>query len=74
MMAVPCAIWVDFNYTGAKQNGTFSFPYKLLASGISAVVSGGSINIKPGSSTETFANINKPMQIHSDNGNATVGR
>jgi hypothetical protein len=66
-------IWVDFNYTGAIQDGTFSFPYKLLASGISAVASGGTINIKPGSSTETFASINKPMQIHSVNGSATVG-
>lgn len=66
-------VWVDFNYTGAFQLGTFTFPYKLLASGISAVASGGVINIKPGSSSETFTNINKPMQIRSVGGTATVG-
>ena len=66
-------VWVDFYYTGALQNGTFTFPYKLLASGISAVASGGIINLKPGSSTETFSDINKPMQIRSVGGTATVG-
>lgn len=67
-------VWVDFNYTGAIQDGSFSFPYKLLASGISAVASGGTINIKPSSSSETFPSISKPMQIHAVNGNATVGQ
>jgi hypothetical protein len=67
-------IWVDFNYTGAIQNGTYAQPYKLLASGISAVDSGGVINIKPGDSTETFTNITKHVQIYSVNGGATVGR
>ena len=66
-------VWVDFNYLGAIQNGTFNFPYKKLASGISAVASGGVINIKPGDSTETFTNINKPMQIRSVGGSASVG-
>lgn len=66
-------VWVDFNYMGILQNGTFTFPYKLLASGVSAVASGGVINIKPGSSSETFTNINKPMQIRSVGGTATVG-
>jgi hypothetical protein len=69
----PGLVWVDFNYTGALQNGTFTFPYKLLASGISAVLSGGIINIKPGSSKETFTNINRPMEIHSVGGTATIG-
>jgi hypothetical protein len=67
-------IWVDFNYAGAIQNGTYAQPYKLLASGISAVDSGGVINIKPGDSTETFTNITKHVQIYSVNGGATVGR
>jgi len=64
---------VDFNYKGAVQNGTFDSPYKLLASGISAVASGGIINIKPGDSSETFSDINKPMQIRSVGGTAIVG-
>jgi hypothetical protein len=38
------------------------------------VASGGIINIKPGSSKETFANVDKPMQIRSVGGSATVGR
>jgi hypothetical protein len=66
-------VWVDFNYTGSLQLGTFTFPYKKLASGISNVASGGIINIKPGDSTETFTNINKPMQIRAVGGSASVG-
>lgn len=66
-------VWVDFNYTGAIQDGTFTFPYKLLASGVSAVATNGNINIKSSSSTETFSSIAKPMRIHSVNGASTVG-
>lgn len=66
-------VWVDFNYTGAVQDGTFTFPYKLLASGISAVASNGVINIKSSTSAETFTNITKPMQIRSVGGPASVG-
>jgi hypothetical protein len=67
-------IWVDFNYTGVIQNGTFANPYSTLATGITAVASGGTINIKPGDSTETFTNITKPVQINSVGGAATIGR
>jgi hypothetical protein len=73
-ISFPGSVWVDFSYTGALQNGTFTFPYKLLASGVGAVLSGGVINLKPGSSTETFTNINKPMEIRAVGGTATVGR
>ena len=44
-------VWVDFNYGGFLQFGTFVFPDKTLALGVSTVPAGGTINIKPGNST-----------------------
>ena len=66
-------IWVDFHYTGTLQLGTFSYPYSTLAQGIGAVPSGGTIFVKPGSSTET-PTITKPMTIIAIGGAATVGQ
>ncbi len=65
-------VWVDFNYTGAFQFGTYTFPYPTLAQGVSAVVSGGTIAIKPGASHETMT-ISKPMTITAIGGAATIG-
>ena len=67
-------LWVDFNYTGALQFGTYSFPYKKLTNGVSAVAPGGTIFIKSaGSSAETMR-ITKAMTIAAPNGLATIGR
>jgi hypothetical protein len=66
-------VWVDFTYTGLFQFGTFALPFKTLALGISDVASGGTINIKPGTSTETFTNINKAMEIRAIGGSVTIG-
>jgi hypothetical protein len=44
-----------------------------LAQGISAVVSGGTILIKPGLSHETMT-INKPMTISAVGGTAVIGQ
>lgn len=65
-------IWVDFNYTGTTQIGTFTFPFSTLAQGVSAVPSGGTIYIKPGSSTENPM-ISKAMSLVAVGGSATVG-
>jgi hypothetical protein len=65
-------VWVDFNYTGTG-NGSFQSPYNTLAAGISAVASGGTIEIEDGgSSTETPA-ITKALSIYAYNGAATIG-
>ena len=67
-------IFVDFNYTGALQNGGYDTPYKTLAQGTAAVSSGGTIFIKTaGTSPETMT-ISKPMTVTANDGAATVGR
>jgi hypothetical protein len=65
-------VWVDFNYTNFFQFGTYTQPFKTLAQGASAVISGGTINIKPGSSTETMV-ISKPMVLEAIGGTAVIG-
>ena len=64
--------WVNFSYNGFIQFGSFIFPWNTLASGVSAVASGGTINIISGSSTETMT-ITKAMSINAVNGSAVIG-
>jgi hypothetical protein len=65
-------IWVDFSY-GSGGNGTFGKPYNTIAAGVSAVASGGTIEIEGGgSSTETPA-ITKACSIYAYNGGTTIG-
>ncbi len=66
-------VWVDFNYTGSTQNGTYNYPFKTLAQGTNAVAPGGSIWIRTsGSSSETLT-ISKPLSIRAYGGPATIG-
>jgi subtilase family serine protease len=66
-------VWVDFNYTGGTQNGTYNYPFKTLAQGTNAVAPGGNIWIRTsGSSSETMV-ISKPLSIRAYSGPATVG-
>jgi subtilase family serine protease len=66
-------IFVDFNYTGSIENGTYYAPYKTLAQGTNAVTPGGTIFIKTaGSSSETM-DITKHMTITASDGSASVG-
>jgi subtilase family serine protease len=67
------ATYVNFNYTGSTQNGTYFEPFKTLAGGVNAVISGGTIIIETaGSSSETMT-ITKPMNIIAQDGAATIG-
>ena len=53
-VTLPQPVWVDFNYLGGTQNGTYNFPFKRLTNGISAVAANGIIFIKSaGHSAET---------------------
>jgi hypothetical protein len=73
LMPFGAAAWVDFNYTGATNNGTYYFPFETLAQGTNAVPVGGNIWIRTaGSSAETMT-ISKPLTIHAYNGAATIG-
>ncbi len=66
-------VFVDFNYTGSTQNGSYDHPFKTLAGGTNAVSPGGTIFIKTaGSSSETMT-ISKPLTITASDGAATVG-
>ncbi len=66
-------IFVDFNYTGTKVDGTYYAPYKTLAEGTNAVTPGGTIFIKTaGSSSETME-ITKRMTITASDGSASIG-
>jgi len=71
------AIWVDFNYTGSPQLGTYQNPFPTLAQGVSAVPSGGIISIKanvqPSVSHEAMT-ISKPMTLIAVDGPATIGQ
>lgn len=66
-------VWVDFNTSVHPGNGTYATPYYTLALGISAVPTGGTIFVKPGSSMET-PTITKAMSIIAVGGAATVGQ
>jgi hypothetical protein len=69
-------VWVDFNYTGATQNGSYAAPYKTLANGVSAVATGGTIaingSIQPSTSTETPV-LSKVLSIIGVPGPALIG-
>ena len=70
-------VWVDFNYGGIFQFGTYSFPFAALSNGVAAVSSGGTIafkaNVQPSVSHETTT-ISKPMTLISVGGPATIGQ
>jgi hypothetical protein len=72
-LSPPNNVWVDFNYDGSSQSGTFANPYTTLAQGTNAVADGGNIWIRTaGSSAETMT-ISKPMKINAYNGAASIG-
>jgi len=70
-------VWVDFNYGGSPQVGSYSNPYQFLTQGVAAVSSGGTIafkaTVQPSVSHETMM-ISKPMTLISLGGPATVGQ
>jgi subtilase family serine protease len=66
-------IYVDFNYTGSTQNGSYNAPFKTLAGGTNAVSTGGTIIIRTaGTSAETMT-ISKAMTISTLGGAGSVG-
>jgi len=65
-------VWVDFNFTGSPQTGTFDNPYSTMVAGVSGASYGGNLHLKTGTSPESLT-ITKPMNIVGYNGPATVG-
>ena len=74
-------LWVDFTANCATPLGTFNCepifggPYPTLADAVTVVATGGTISIKPGSSTETMPlRITKPLTLKAPlGGPATIG-
>jgi hypothetical protein len=66
-------LWVDFNYQGSSETGSYSNPYKTLTGGANAALDGGTIFIKGGHHAEA-PNLTKPMFITSVGGTAVIGR
>ena len=67
-------VWVDFNYGGTIQAGTYVFPYPTLAQGVSAVPAGGSIKLKTAGTSPERLTISKPTTIIAVGGPATIGQ
>ena len=74
-------VWVDFNYSSifGFYFGTYTYPYNLLPSGVSAVASGGTIainaGVQPSTGHETVPyTISTPMTIISVYGPTTIGK
>jgi len=73
-------VFVDFNYSGPASNGSgdgpgsYNYPFKTLANGVSAVGSGGTIFIKTAGHSPETMHIVTPMTITASDGPATVGR
>lgn len=66
--------WVDFNYGGFFEFGSYSFPFNTLQEGTNNVPSGGTIAIKNGTSPTKAFLISKPMLlIAPDGGSAIIG-
>jgi subtilase family serine protease len=66
-------VYVDFNYTGATNWGTYDFPFKTLTAGAGAVNTNGIIVIKTAGSSRETPTISKPMKITAIGGPASVG-
>jgi subtilase family serine protease len=67
-------VFVDFNYTGAIQDGNYDTPFKTMAQGTNAVSPKGTIFIKTaGSSSETMT-ISKPMTVTAIDGPGIIGK
>lgn len=64
-------VWVDFTYSGPEA-GTFSQPFNTLAEGAAAVLAGGQVKIKAGTTNET-PTITKAMTLNAVGGQVRVG-
>ena len=70
----PTDVWVDFNYGGCVQRGTFLEPFSLITMGIYWVAPQGTISIKTSGSTSETPDIEKPLTIEAFDGPATIGQ
>jgi hypothetical protein len=67
-------VWVDFNYAGVTQNGSFAFPYRTVTNGIAACPVDGRIICKGPANHRETPRITKALTIAASGGAVTVGR
>lgn len=73
LMPYSGAVWVDYNYFGGGNDGSYDFPYTTFAQGVAAVSSSGNVWFRSsGHKVETMT-VSKPMTVNAINGPATVG-
>ena len=66
-------VWVDFNYAGSAQFGTYFYPFSTLVQGINTVASGATILLKPGHSPSPVT-ISTAMTLNAFGGTAYIGQ
>ena len=64
--------WVDFTY-GGPETGAFATPYNTLSEGVDLASWGGSVLLKPGSTSERRT-IAKPLTLRAPFGPVTIGQ
>jgi len=74
LMPYSGAVWVDYNYAGATQNGSYDAPYKTFAQAVGAVSASGNVWFKSSGSKLEIMTITKAMKVNSINGAATIGK
>jgi M6 family metalloprotease-like protein len=65
--------WVNFGYTGATENGSFTTPYKTMGRGVTNASWGGTVKFAAGSSAETNT-IDKRLMLEAPLGPVTIGQ
>lgn len=63
--------WVDFNFAG-EEFGSEALPFNTFNEAVAFVTAGGTVNMKPGSSSET-PTVTKSMTVNAVGGSATLG-
>jgi len=65
--------WVDWSYTGATSTGSETEPFRTIGEGITAVVEGGVVRVRPGTYDETVV-IPKRLHLWGDGAATTIIR
>lgn len=74
LMPYSGAIWVDYNYTGGTNNGTYNFPFTTFAQAVSAVSPSGNVWFRSSGHKRETMTVTKSMTLKAFNGAATVGQ
>lgn len=70
----PAGIWVDYNYSGPTQNGSWVSPYRTLAQGLAAVSPGGLVLLKGPATGHELLTVTKFASVQVSGGPVTIGR